>query len=161
MSKLKQNFMETTIHSHTTEVNMYKVSALTSLGLICFFLLMKLFNLNTIVELRFLNILIILFGVRYVLLRKRADNNGKLEYLNGMMAGFMTAFLSAVIFAVFIFIYLNIDSGFMLYLRNTQPFGSYLTPASASIITVLEGAASGAIISFMLMHTMNVDGDKG
>jgi hypothetical protein len=153
--------METTIRSRTTEVNMYKVSAFTSLGLIGFFLLMKLFNLNTIVELRFLNVFIILIGVRYVLLRKREENNGKLEYLNGMMAGFMTAFLAAVIFAVFIFIYLNLDPSFMQYLRTTQPFGSYLTPASSSLITVLEGAASGAIISFMLMHTLNVDNDLG
>jgi hypothetical protein len=153
--------MDTTIRSRTSEVNMYKVAAFTSLGLIAFFLLMKLFNLNTIVELRFLNIFIVLLGVRYVLLRKRADHGGKLDYLNGMIAGFMTAFLAAVIFAIFIFIYLNIDSGFMLYLKNTQPFGNYLTPASASIITVLEGAASGAIITFMLMHTLNVDDDLG
>src|SRR3954468_18488520 len=153
--------METTIRSHATEVNMYKVSAVTASGIIGFFLLMKLFNLNTIVELRFLNVLIILVGVRYVLLRKRNENNGKLEYLNGMMSGFMTAFLSAVIFAIFIFIYLNIDAGFMLYLRSSQPFGNYLTPASATLITVLEGAASGAIISFMLMHTLNIDNDLG
>jgi hypothetical protein len=153
--------METTIRSHSTAINMYKVSALTALGLIGFFLVMKLLNLNTIVELRFLNVFILLIGVRYVLLKKRAENNGKLDYLNGMMAGFMTAFVAAVIFAVFIFIYLNIDSGFMLYLRDTQPFGSYLTPASSSIITILEGAASGAIITFMLMHTLNVDNDLG
>jgi hypothetical protein len=153
--------METTIRSRTTAVNMYKVSALTALGIVCFFLLMKLFGLNTIVELRFLNVLIILVGVRYVLVHKRAENGGKLEYLNGIIAGFMTAFLAAVIFAVFIFIYLNLDSAFMLYLRNTQPFGNYLTPASSSIITVLEGAASGAIISFMLMHTLNKDNDLG
>jgi hypothetical protein len=153
--------METTIRSHSTTVNMYKVSALTALGLIAFFLLMKLLNLNTIVELRFLNVFLLLLGVRYVLIRKRAENGGKLDYLQGMMTGFMTAFLAAVIFAVFVFIYLNIDSGFMQYLRDTQPFGSYLTPASSSIITILEGAASGAIITFMLMHTLNIDNDMG
>jgi hypothetical protein len=153
--------METTIRSQSTAVNMYKIAALTALGLIVFFLLMKLLNLNTIVELRFLNVLILLVGVRYVLLRKRAENGGKLDYLQGMMSGFMTAFVAAVLFAVFVFIYLNIDSAFMLYLRNTQPFGNYLTPASSSIITILEGAASGAIITFMLMHTLNVDNDMG
>jgi hypothetical protein len=154
--------MDTTIHhSHTAEVNLYKVAAITAAGLIGFFLLMKLVHLNTVVELRFLNIFIVLFGVRYILLRKREENGGKLEYLNGMMAGFMTAFLSAVIFAAFIFIYLNVDAGFMLYLKSSQPFGTYLTPASASLITVLEGAASGAILSFMLMHTINRDDDLG
>jgi hypothetical protein len=153
--------MDTTIHSQTSRINMYKVSALTSCGLIAFFLIMKLFHLNTVVQLRFFNVLIILVGVRTLLLRKKAENNGKLDYLHGMMAGFLTAFLSAVLFAVFIFIYLNVDTGFMQYLRDTQPFGNYLTPASSSLITVLEGAASGAIISFMLMHTINADSDLG
>jgi hypothetical protein len=154
--------MDTTIHhTHSTEANLYKVAALTAAGIIAFFLLMKLVHLNTVVELRFLNIFIVLFGVRYILLRKREENGGKLAYLDGMMTGFMTAFLSAVLFAVFIFIYLNIDSAFMFYLKATQPFGTYLTPASASLITVLEGAASGAILSFMLMHTINRDSDLG
>jgi hypothetical protein len=154
--------MDTTIHqTRTTDVNLFKVAAVTAASLIGFFLLMKLFNLNTVVELRFLNIFIVLFGVRHVLLRKREDNGGKLQYLDGMMAGFMTAFAAAVFFAVFVFIYLNVDGGFMLYLRNTQPFGNYLTPASASLVTVLEGAASGAIITFMLMHTINRDDDLG
>ena len=154
--------MDTTIHhTRSSEANLYKVAAITAASLIAFFLLMKLVNLSTVVELRFLNIFIVLFGVRYILLRKREDNGGKLEYLNGMMAGFMTAFLAAVIFAAFIFIYLNVDTSFMLFLKNTQPFGAYLTPASASLIMVLEGAASGAILSFMLMHTLNRDDDQG
>lgn len=153
--------METTIDSHSTTVNMYKISALTALGLIAFFLLMKLLNLNTIVELRFLNVFFLLIGVRYILIRKRSENDGKLDYLQGMMSGFMTAFVAAVLFSGFVFIYLNIDLGFMHYLRETQAFGNYLTPASSAIITVLEGAASGAIITFMLMHTLNADNDLG
>jgi hypothetical protein len=78
-----------------------------------------------------------------------------------MVIGFMTALLSAVIFSIFIFIYLNIDSGFMHYLQMTQAFGSYLKPASSALVTLGEGAASGAIISFMLMHILNRDNAQG
>ena len=161
MSNLKQNIMETTVRTQTSEVSMFKVSGIVSLALIAFFLVMKLLKLNTIVELRFLNLVIMLFGVRYILLHRRAENAGKLEYLKGMITGFFTAFIAAIFFAVFIFLYLNLDPSFMQYLQNTQPFGNYLTPASASLLTVIEGTASGAIITFMLMHTLNKDSDAG
>src|SRR5436190_1573079 len=153
--------METTLHSKVHVSGMYKVAAYTALGLIGFFMLMKLLNLITIVELRFINVVIILYGVRHVLIQYRDDHQNNLEYLQGMMTGFMTAFLSAVIFSAFIFVYLNLDSGFMNYLRQTQAFGSYLTPASSALVTLIEGAASGAIVTFMLMHTMNRDNVQG
>src|SRR5438105_3279569 len=104
--------METTVHSEVHVSNMYKVSALTALGLITFFLVMKLFNLATVVELRFFNILILLVGVRQMLLQERAQDSGRLEYLHGMMIGFMTAFLAAFMFSVFVFVYLTLDSSF-------------------------------------------------
>src|SRR5690242_12489439 len=129
--------METTIHHHAHVSGMYKVAALTAGGLILFFLLMKLFNLATIVEFRFFNIIILLIGVRYILLQERMQNDNKLEYLDGMMTGFMTAFLSAAMFSIFIFIYLNLDTGFMHYLKITQPFGTYLTPASAALVILI------------------------
>jgi hypothetical protein len=44
------------------------VASLTALCLILFFLLMKLLNLITIVELRFVNFFILLIGIRYMLL---------------------------------------------------------------------------------------------
>jgi hypothetical protein len=153
--------METAIQSHIHVSSMYKVSAITAAGLIGFFLIMKLFNLATMVEFRFLNIDILLFGVRYVLLRERAENNGRLEYLNGMMKGFMTAVLAAVMFSVFIFIYLKLDRSFMHYLTITQPFGKSLTPASAALIILIEGAASGAILSFAFNHILNRDEAQG
>ena len=154
--------METTLRSSSVPVSsVYRVASLTALVLIGFFLLMKLVNLITVLELRFVNVLFVLYGDRYVVLHYRAEHGGNLEYLNGMMIGFMTALTTAVIFSAFIFVYLNIDSGFMHYLQLTQPFGSYLKPSSAALVTLLEGAASGAIISFMLMHTLNKDGDQG
>src|SRR5689334_21469801 len=117
--------MKTLVHPQTHVSNMYKVAAVTALGLVAFFLVMKFLGLNTVVQFRFFNIVILLIGVRHVLLRERAENDGNLEYLDGMMTGFMTAFLAAVMFSVFIFIYLNIDGNFMEYLKLTQPFGSY------------------------------------
>jgi hypothetical protein len=131
--------METTVQHHISVSNVYKTASLTALGLISYFLVMKLLHLNTVVELRFINFLIVMYGVRQVLLHKRMENNGKLEYLPGMMIAFMTAFISSAMFAAFIFIYLNIDSSFMAYLVMTQPFGNDLTPAGCALVTFLEG----------------------
>ncbi len=141
--------------------NVYKVAAYTALGMALFFLLMKLIGLVTIVELRFFNFFIMFLGVRYKLLETRRANDGKLEYLQGMLTGFLTSLFTAIFFAVFIFIYLSIDHSFLAYIKATQPFGSHLSAASAALITVIEGVAGGSIIAFAMMHLVNKDGDQG
>jgi hypothetical protein len=145
----------------TINTSVYKVAALTASGMILFFLLMKLIGLVTVVELRFFNFFIMFIGVRYKLLEARRSNNGKLEYLQGMLTGFLTSLFTAIFFAVFLFIYLSIDSQFMNYIKVTQPFGTYISAASAALITVIEGVAGGAIITFALTHILNRDGDQG
>ena len=145
-----------------TTTNMYKVAGYTALGLILFFLIMKFFSLITIVELRFVNFFILLLGVRQTLSAKKKENNGTLEYLPGMLLGFMTALMASIFFAAFVFLYLSfLDQGLMEYIKNTQPFGSYLSPGAAAIIIILEGVASGAILSFTLMHLFNKDKSQG
>jgi hypothetical protein len=147
---------------NSSTVSMYKVAAVTALGLAVFFIAMKFLHLVTIVELRFVNFFILLLGVRKMLLSRRKENNGRLEYLPGMLLGFMTAFLASVFFAAFVFLYLSfLDHGLMEYIRNHQPFGSYLTPGGAALIIILEGVASGAILSFAMMHLYNRDSAQG
>jgi hypothetical protein len=153
----------TTLEKKVTAINtgVYKVAAISASGMIVFFLLMKLAGLVTIVELRFFNVFIMFAGIRYKLLEARRANDGTLEYLQGMLTGFLTSLFTAIFFAVFIFIYLSIDSSFLTYIKATQPFGSYISPASAGLITVIEGVAGGSIITFALTHILNRDGDQG
>lgn len=150
-----------TIEKKVTDITTYKVAVFAALAMILFFLFMKMIGLVTVVELRFLNYVIMFFAVRYILLSVRRTNNGKLEYLKGMMKGFMTVFFTSVFFAAFVFIYLSIDRNFMNYLKDSQPFGSYLTAGSAALVNLIEGTAIGAIISFALMHLLNRDNDRG
>jgi len=145
----------------TISVNVYKVAGYSALGMVVFFLLMKLMGLVTVVELRFFNFFIMFLGIRYALLQSRRLNDGKLEYLRGMLTGFLTAFFTSVFFAAFLVLYLMIDSPFMNYLKVTQPFGSYLSPGSAALVTIIEGIAAGAIVSFAMMHLYNRDSDNG
>src|SRR5262245_5025858 len=117
-----------------TATSMYKVSGYTALGLVAFFLLMKFFNLITIVELRFVNFFILAIGVRQMLAAKKRENAGNLEYLPGMLVGFMTALMASIFFAAFVFLYLSfIDHALMEFIRNTQPFGAYLSPGASAL----------------------------
>src|SRR5256885_6287425 len=105
-----------------SSANLYKVAALSALGMIVFFLLMKLAGLVTIVEFRFLNFIIMFIGIRYMLLSERRAQEGKLDYLPGMLTGFMTALFTSLFFAVFVFTYLSIVIIFLEYFKVMQPF---------------------------------------
>jgi len=129
----------------------FKYGGVMALGLVVYFLLMKLLGLGNIVELRFLNFFIILIGIRLFILRLKRENNGSLDYLHALGYGFVVAAITSILFSAFMFIYLSyIDPGLMHYIEAHQPFGEYLTPGSAAIVLILEGGASGAIISFVL-----------
>jgi hypothetical protein len=78
-----------------------------------------------------------------------------------MATGFFTAVLTSIIFAAFLCVYLKVDSGFMHYIKATQPFGEFLGPLSTALIIVFEGSSSGAIIVFALMHLYNKDSVQG
>ncbi|MBL0105350.1 MAG: hypothetical protein IPP51_17195 [Bacteroidetes bacterium] len=139
----------------------YKIASGTAGVMVLLFLTMKLLGLLQLVELRVLNAFIMFLGVRYALLRTRMENSNLLEYLPGMATGFFTALLSSAIFAVFVMVYLKFDHSFMHYIMATQPFGEFLHPASAALIVMFEGSASGAIIAFALMHLFNRDTVQG
>lgn len=150
-----------TLKKDIVSINLFKVAAVSAFAMILFFMLMKMADLVTLVEFRFLNFIIMFLGIRYSLMNKRASNQGKLEYLPGMLSGFLTALFTSIFFAVFVYIYLTVDYNFMDYLKETQPFGSYLVPISAAMITVIEGVAGGSIISFAVMNLYNRDNQPG
>jgi hypothetical protein len=55
-------------------------------------------------------------------------------------------------------LYVAIDHNFLQYLKDNEPFGSYLDPGMAAIVIVVEGVSSGAVISYAL--AMLMDGKK-
>ena len=132
-----------------------RYAGFTSLALLVYFLFMKLLNLSTVVELRFLNFFIMFIGIRYFILRLKKENNGTLDYLQSLAYGFIVAVLTSVLFSAFMFTYLSyIDHAMLEHLQLNQPFGEYLTPGSAAVVLILEGSASGAIIAFALVQFM-------
>jgi hypothetical protein len=134
--------------------HIFKTALLTVSGMIAYFFLMKLLNMNSILELRYLNFIFIFFGVRHILLHKQSADGVKVNFHSAMMLGFLSSFLMAFLFSAFVFSYLTIDTTFMSMVTFSQPYGKYLTPASSAFVTFLEFVASGAIIAIPVLWSM-------
>src|SRR5690348_6077810 len=113
--------MQKPLRSSISITHICKTALLTVAGMISFFFLMKLLNMNSILELRYLNLLFFFFGVRHVLLHKQHTDGVKIHFHSAMMMGFLTVFLTSALFAVFVFSYLSIDSVFMTMVKFSQP----------------------------------------
>ncbi|MEO8086325.1 MAG: DUF4199 domain-containing protein [Bacteroidota bacterium] len=146
--------MEKNLRTPISVLHMSKTSLLTVIGMISYFFLMKLLNLDIILELRLVNFLFIFFGVRHVFLHKQSVDGTKIKFHSAMMIGFITVFFISALFSIFIFVYLTLDSSFLTIVRLSQPYGQYLSPASCAMVTFLEGVASGAIVAIPVLRTM-------
>jgi len=120
-----------------------------------YFMLMKYFNFIHVIELRFLNMLILIVGLvitfRYYRVKTKILN---IPYFDGLLLGLGTSFISFALFALFVYIYFSrIDILFLQQLKdNTLLMGSSLTATSAAGTVMIEGVCSGGIISFIIMQ---------
>ena len=124
-------------------------------GLIGFFLVMKLAGFSHIVELRVLNLFILMGGVYMALKRFKESHNGEMDYLRGMITGIATSSIGSAAFALFLFIYMQVDAEMMQFIMENEPMGMYLNPYIASFIVGFEGVFSGLLVTFMLMNYLN------
>lgn len=124
-------------------------------GLIGFFLVMKLVGLSHIVELRALNLFILMAGVYMALKRFKESHKGEIDYFRGMVTGIATSSVGSVVFALFLFVYMQMDSEMMQFIIDNEPMGMYMNPYIASFIVGFEGIFSGLLATFMLMNYLN------
>ncbi len=124
----------------------------TAIALISYFLLMQLVGLAYILELRILNLVIVLAGILMAIDKYRSVSNQQMEYLTGYGIGSSTTVVSVVIFSIFLGFYLSFDHEFMNHIRSTALMGRYLDPATAAFTVLGEGLSSGVIASFALMQ---------
>jgi|SRR5690606_9946879 len=130
---------------------------LTGGALIAYFLLMKLFGLETNFYLRIFNLFIMIGGIfllyRNTFIRDGRDNE-QIGYVQGLLMGLRLTIIAVVIFIVFLGIYIRfIDPGFLDILENTGLWASSGVSLAGAVIGILmEGIASGLIVSFALMQ---------
>lgn len=127
---------------------------LTTLGLIAYFLIMKLIGLVHIVELRVFNVMILSYGVWMALKVYIKQTGDEVVYLRTLALGVFTSLAAVLPFAIFIFLYMSWDTEFMQMVIENEWFGRYMNPYIVSFLIFFEGTISGFFIAFTLMQYM-------
>lgn len=134
-----------------------KYGLLTAAALVAYFLLMKLIGLTHVVELRFLNGIIMAVGVVLAIRAYKKVSKNEFGYFKGIGTGMITAVVGTLLFAIFIIIYANMGGGQQLIemLSAKRYFGERVESTPGIVIfmvLVLEGFISGFMISFIAMQ---------
>jgi len=128
-----------------------------AIGLIVYFVVMHLVGLAHVVELRLLNLLILVAGVYLALKQFRESHADHLNYFRALITGVSTAAIGSSIFAVFLFIYMSADAALMESIRQNEPMGRYMNAYIASCVVALEGLFSGLLVTFILINFVATD----
>ena len=128
-----------------------------AIGLIAYFVVMNLLGYSHRVELRLLNLLILVAGVYLALKKFRETHEERLNYFRALATGVSTAAVGSSIFAVFLFVYMSLDTTLMNSIVQNEPMGRYLNPYMAACVVALEGCFSGLLVTFVLINFVQTD----
>ncbi|WP_439882357.1 hypothetical protein ACSX1A_04155 [Pontibacter sp. MBLB2868] len=133
-----------------------KYGILTALGLISYFLIMRLLGLAHIVELRFLNGVIMAIGVTMAIRAYKISVHGEIGYFQGFGVGAITAVTATTIFSALMVLYIKIAGESLVHTLSMQRYlGESVveTPGVVVfIVLMMEGVISGVMISFIAMQ---------
>jgi hypothetical protein len=127
-------------------------------GLIVYFIIMKFLGLLHVVELRMLNLVILVAGVFFALRKFKRTHEDHLNYFRGLVTGVAASAIGSVGFAAFFFVYVSfIDTELMQYIIENEPMGRFLNPYISAFIVALEGVFSGLLVTFILINYIPTD----
>ena len=126
-------------------------------GLIAFFVFMRLIGYGNHVELRLLNLFILVAGIYYALKKFKQTHEDHLNYFRALVTGVATGAVASVVFAGFMFLYLILDKSLMESIIANETMGRYLNPYMISFIVALEGVFSGLLATFVLINFVTTD----
>jgi hypothetical protein len=126
-------------------------------GLTLFFLIMKFAGYGHHVELRLVNLVILIAGVYFALKKFKQTHEDHLNYFRALITGVATGAIGSFVFALFLFLYMKIDGDLMESIIKNDPMGRYLNAYIAAFIVALEGVFSGLLVTFILINFVNTD----
>ncbi len=129
----------------------------TAVGLMLYFVLMQLIGLSHHVELRLLNLLVLVGGIYFALKKFKNTHEDHMNYFRGLITGVATGAIASVGFAVFLFIYMKIDPSLLQSIQENEPMGHYLNEYMSAFIVALEGVFSGMLVTFVLINYIDTD----
>jgi hypothetical protein len=127
------------------------------IGLIVYFVIMHITGLSHHVELRLLNLLILVTGVYLALKKFRETHGSQLNYFRALITGVATSAIGSVIFALFLWAYMTLDPSLMESIKENEPMGRYINPYIGAFIVALEGLFSGLLVTFILINWVQTD----
>lgn len=128
-----------------------------AIGLIVYFVVMHLLGYSHVVELRLLNLLILVAGVYLALKKFKETHAAHLNYFRALATGVGTAAIGSLIFGAFLFVYMKFDTALMNSIVENEPMGRFLNPYISAFVVVLEGVFSGLLVTFVLINFVNTD----
>jgi hypothetical protein len=147
-----------------TTIQSVKYGFYTGLSLILYFLIMKIFDFHRNLDLHYLNIFFLFFGLLFSI-RKIKLFSGELKYLEGLKIGIIVTIISILMLNLFMLFYeFFVDPSFLKLLQEKISFGYVESPAVTSFIVFglifIEGLSSGFILTYMLMQYFKNDYSK-
>lgn len=125
---------------------------LMAIALSVYFLLMYALGLAHILELRLLNLGILLGGVYYSIKQYQRTHDGELNYFRAMAIGVGASTIGVTTFAFILFIFLRLNDSFMQHIIETERMGEYLNPYIAAAAIMIEGVTSGCFVTYVLLN---------
>jgi hypothetical protein len=127
------------------------------LGLIIYFFVMYAAGLIHVIELRIVNLFIMLGGVYGALKQFKRTHNGHMNYFRALATGTTAAVIGTSTFALFLFFFLKFEGNLMDSIRANEPLGPYLNPYIASFMVFLEGIFSGFGLTYLMVNWVETD----
>ena len=130
-----------------------KYGIITTIGLIVYFLIIKLLNLHTNPWFRLLNGLVMAYGIYAAIKRYKLVSGTTFNYINGFKVAIITGFLATFVFALFMGIYMfHIDTEFMNTLLKDWFKDMNYGGGILIFVIIIEGLASTTILALTYMQ---------
>lgn len=126
---------------------------LIAVGLIAYFLILKLVGLHEQIWLRLINGLIVGYGIYAVIRMRRILEGDKFDYFKGFKSGIYAGFFATLIFTAFMAIYMfHLDENFPNSIMESWIRDYNQGPGILVFILLIEGFASTVILTFTFMQ---------
>lgn len=116
------------------------------------FIAAKIFGLERITELRFINYLAMIVIIYSAIKDYYRQHANKIEYFTGFALAFLVGAFGQLSYAILFLIYLQFDSGLLEFLTSQFP-GKTLNPSlSSAFVLFIEGIAFSSIVALTIMQ---------
>lgn len=130
----------------------FKNALKITLGIVLYYFLMKIFGLEQIVELRYLNFLFVVWGINSSI-KTNININQENVYISNLFLGIFTSVLAVFMTIIFLITYVSLFSTNLIeILENSFLWGNNLSLPLIIFALLIEGIASSVICSFILMQ---------